>query len=186
MRKLIMFNQVSVDGFFADGSGDMSWAHKSDPEWDAFVAGNAKGGGELLFGRKTYQMMESFWPTKQAFEVFPDVAAGMNSMSKVVYSRTLDKVTWKNTTLVADDPAADVRKRKQASGPDMVIMGSGTIVALLAGHGLIDEYQFVVNPIVLGSGRTLFEGIESKLALERTASRAFANGNVLASYRPAK
>ena len=186
MRKVRMFNQVSLDGFFTDGSGDMSWAHKSDPEWDAFVAGNRKGDGELLFGRKTYQMMESFWPTRQAFETFPDVAEGMNRMAKVVYSRTLDKVTWKNTTLVNDDPAADVRKRKQASGPDMVIMGSGTIIALLAGHGLIDEYQFVVNPIVLASGRTPFEGLESKLPLERTSSRAFSNGNVVVSYRLAK
>lgn len=186
MRRLMMFNQVSLDGFFTDRSGDISWAHRSDPEWDAFVAGNAKGGGELLFGRKTFQMMESFWPTREAFEMAPDVAEGMNNYSKVVYSRTLDRVTWKNTTLVADDPAADVRKRKQASGPDMVIMGSGTIVALLTTHGLIDEYQFVVNPIVLGAGRTAFEGLESKLPLERTSSRTFANGNVVVSYRPAK
>jgi dihydrofolate reductase len=131
-------------------------------------------------------MMESFWPTRQAFETAPDVADGMNRMAKVVYTRTLERVTWNNTTLVNDDPAADVRKRKQASGPDMVIMGSGTIIALLTRHGLIDEYQFVVNPIVLGSGRTPFEGLESKVALERTSSRTFANGNVVVSYRLAR
>jgi dihydrofolate reductase len=186
MRRVTVFNQISVDGYFTDASGDMSWAHKSDPEWDAFVSGNAQGGGELLFGRKTYQMMESFWPTPAAFEAFPVVAEQMNALPKVVYSRTLDKATWKNTTLVKEDPAADVRKRRQSSGRDMLIMGSGTIVSLLTQHGLIDEYQFVIDPIALGGGRSLFEGMKSRLELERTSCRTFDNGNVVVSYRPRK
>ena len=89
MRKLSVFNSVSLDGYFTDAKGDMSWAHKSDPEFDAFTSENAKGGGTLLFGRKTYEMMVSFWPTPAAMEQMPDVAKGMNSLEKIVFSRTL-------------------------------------------------------------------------------------------------
>src|SRR5260221_4800620 len=97
MRKLIVFNQVTLDGYVADTSGDMSWAHKQDPEGTAFVADNAGGGGVLLFGRVTYEMMASYWPTPQAMKALPAVAEGMNRLPKVVFSRTLDKVSWRNT-----------------------------------------------------------------------------------------
>ena len=92
MRKLIVFNNMSLDGYFTDGSGDMSWAHKSDPEWMQFTEENASSaGGGLIFGRKTYEQMASFWPTKQAAELMPKVAEGMNRMEKFVFSRTLSK-----------------------------------------------------------------------------------------------
>lgn len=184
MRKVIAFEQVSLDGFFVDGKGDMSWAHKQDPEWNAFVASNASGDGALLFGRVTYEMMASFWPTPAALERAPAVAEGMNRMPKVVFSRTLNKASWNNTTLVKGDVAAQVRKLKNESGPGMAILGSGSIVAQLAQAGLIDEFQIVVNPIVLGKGRTLFEGVEEKIGLKLIKSRAFGNGNVVLYYEP--
>ena len=109
----------------------------------------------------------------------------MNNLSKVVFSRTLYRATWKNTKLVKGDPATEVRKMKNASGADMVILGSGTIVSQLAQEGLIDEYQLIVNPIVLGSGRTLFEGVKKRLNLKRTKTRNFGNGNALLCYEPA-
>ena len=185
MPRLIVFNSVSLDGYFTDQNSDMSWAHKNDPEWNAFTSENARGGGTLLFGRKTYEMMVSFWPTPAAKEQMPDVAEGMNNMPKVVFSRTMDKATWKNTKLVKGDPAAEVRKMKKGSGGDMVILGSGTIVSQLAQAGVIDEYQLIVNPIVLGAGRTMFEGVKNKLNLKRTKTRNFANGNALLCYEPA-
>ncbi len=184
MRKLIVFNHVSLDGYFVDRNGDMSWAKADhqDAEWDAFVAGNASGGGVLVFGRITYEMMASFWPTPLAIEGMPAVAEGMNSMEKVVFSKTLKQVSWNNTKLVKGDMAAEIRKMKKESGKDMVILGSGSIVAQLAPEGLIDEYQIVVNPIVLGKGRTMFDGVKDKLALKLTKSRTFGNGNVFLSY----
>src|SRR5438105_4358563 len=97
MRKLIVFNHVSLDGFFVDANGQMNWAHKQDAEWNAFVAENASGGGELWFGRITYELMASFWPTPQAMQTMPIVAEQMNNLPKVVFSRTLDKATWNNT-----------------------------------------------------------------------------------------
>jgi len=184
MRRVVAFEQVSLDGFFVDASGDMRWAHKQDPEWNAFTASNAKGGGVMLFGRVTYDLMESFWPTQAAMEMAPEVAKAMNDMQKVVFSRTLKQTSWKNTTLVKADIVAETRKLKLQPGPGLVILGSGSIVSQFAQAGLIDEYQIVVNPIVLGKGRTLFEGVQQRIALKRITARPFENGNVVLSYEP--
>ena len=184
MRKLIVFNQVSLDGYFTDVNGEMSWAHKNDAEWLTFVEGNASAGGELLFGRITYELMVSYWPTPYAIKNDPIVAERMNNLPKVVFSRTLDKASWNNTKLVKGDMAAEIRKMKKEPGENMVILGSGSIVSQLAQEGLIDEYQVVVNPVVLGKGRTMFEGIKEKLTLKLTKTRTFGNGNVLLCYEP--
>jgi len=184
MRRLIAFEQVSLDGFFVDANGDMSWAHKQDPEWNEFAGSNASGDGALLFGRVTYEMMASFWPTPAAMETMPAVAEGMNNMPKAVFSRTLEKTSWKNTTLVKGDLVEEVRKMKRGPGPGMAILGSGSIVSQLAPAALIDEFQIVVNPIVLGKGRTLFEGVKEKLGLKLIKTRAFGNGNVVLYYEP--
>ena len=183
MRKLIVFNQVSLDGYFTDADGDMSWAHKQDAEWNAFVAENAKSGGELLFGRITYELMKSYWPTPAAAKAAPVVAEQMNNLPKIVFSRTLDKAPWNNTKLVGGDLAAEIRKMKNEPREQMVIMGSGTIVSQLTAEGLIDEYQIVVNPIVLAKGRTMFQGIKRKLNLKRTKTRTFGNGERLTVLR---
>ncbi len=185
MRKVTVFNHVSLDGYFQDAQGGMGWAHKSDPEWDAFAADNAQNaGGMLLFGRVTYEMMASFWPTEHAKQVAPLVADGMNARPKVVFSRTLAEASWSNTRLVKGGLIEEVRALKQDSGKPIAIMGSGTIVAQLAEAGLIDEYQVVVNPLVLGGGRTMFEGVPQPVALTLTKTRTFANGNVLLCYMP--
>jgi dihydrofolate reductase len=186
MRKLVVFNHVTLDGYFTDAKGDMSWAHKSDPEWDAFAAENAKGGGVLLFGRVTYALMAGFWPTPAAMEMMPDVAKGMNNLPKVVFSRTMDKASWNNTKLVKSGMVEEVRKMKNEPGDSMVILGSGSIVSQLSEHKLIDEYQMVMNPIVLGKGRTMFESMKEKLMLKRTNTRTFDNGNVVLSYEPVR
>jgi len=184
MRKLFVFNMVSVDGFFVDSEGDMRWAHKNDAEWNAFTSGNASGSGVLVFGRITYELMASYWPTPMALQNSPVVAKGMNEMPKIVFSRTLDKVSWSNTKLIKGDLAAEVRKLKQESGPDMVILGSGSIVSQLTQENLIDEYQLALCPILLGKGRTLFEGVQAKMNLKRSNSRTFGNGTVFVCYQP--
>ena len=140
MRRVIAFEQVSLDGYFVDANGGLSCAHKQDPEWNEFAASNAGGGGALLFGRVTYEMMASFWPTPAAMERALAVAEVMNNMQKVGLSRTLEKASWKNTTLVKDDIRAEVRKMKNEPGPGMAILGSGSIVSQLAQAGLIDEF----------------------------------------------
>ena len=184
MRTLSVFNHVSLDGYFVDRNGAMNWAHKQDAEWNAFAAENAGGGGALLFGRVTYEMMAGFWPTPAAMQTMPTGAEPMNSLPKVVSSRTLDRAPWQNTRLLRGDLATEVRQLKEEPGPGMAILGSGSIVSQLAREGLIDEYQIVVNPVVLGKGRTLFEGVDRHLALKRTKTRTFGNGNVLLCYEP--
>ena len=187
MSNLIMFNQLSLDGFFVDARGDMSWAHNAelDEEWDAFVEGNARGGGLLVFGRVTHDLMASYWPTPLAEQNAPVVAERMNDLPKLVFSRTLYESPWANTRMVSGDPATEIRRLREGSGPDMAIMGSGTIVTQLATEGLIDEYQFVIVPVAIGAGRSLFEGLTVKLNLRLADTRSFVNGNVLLTYEPA-
>jgi dihydrofolate reductase len=187
MRKLMAFNHVTLDGYFVDASGGFNWARKGneDPEYSAFVAANASRGGQLLFGRVTYELMASYWPTAMADQHNPAVAKGMNSMPKVVFSRTLDQATWNNTKVVNGDIVAEVRKMKVEPGPDMAILGSGNIVSQLAPKNLIDEYQVVLDPVVLGEGRTMFEGLREQLNLMLTKTRTFKNGKIFLCFEPA-
>lgn len=186
MPKLVVFNNQTLDGYFSGPNGDLGWAHaaRPDPDWDAFVAGNASSEGSLLFGRVTYELMASYWQTPAAAKDSPEVAAGMNRLAKVVFSRTLEKVSWSNTKLVKGGLVEEVRAMKASPGAGITILGSGSLVTQLAPEGLIDEYQIVVHPVVLGAGRTMFEGVPKTLAVKRTNLRTFGNGNVLLSYEP--
>jgi dihydrofolate reductase len=185
MRAIRVFENVSLDGFFTDENGDMSWAHRHDEEWTAFTSGNAGGEAELLFGRVTYEMMAAFWPTAEAARMLPEVAAGMNRMKKFVASRTLKDARWQGTTLLNGDVVAEARRLKEKTGPDLLILGSGSIVSQLTEARLIDHYQIVLSPIVLGRGRTLFETVTVKRPLQLVSSRQFKNGNVVLTYAPA-
>jgi dihydrofolate reductase len=184
MPKLSVFNSVSLDGYFTDAHGDMSWAHRQDDEWNAFAAENAGGGGVLLFGRVTYELMAAFWPTPAAFDSMPIVAERMRALRKVVFSSTLEQPSWEHTEVVPGDIEDAVRRMKAEPGPDLVILGSGTIVTQLTDARLIDEYQVVVTPVVLGSGRTMFDGVRELMDLRLTGSRTFGNGNVVVWYEP--
>jgi dihydrofolate reductase len=186
MRKLGVFNSVTLDGYFATMDGDIAWSHreKADAEWSAFVSGNASRDAQLLMGRVTYDVMTRYWPTPLAAQNDPVVADRMNALPKVVFSRTLDKATWSNTTVINGDIAAAARRMQQEPGPDMVVLGSGSIVSQFAREGIIDEYQIVVLPFVLGKGRTMFDGVDRQLNLTLSETRHFQNGNVLLCYEP--
>jgi dihydrofolate reductase len=185
MGKLVMFNNVTLDGFFAGIDGDIRW-FKRDGETREYAIEMARSGNTLLFGRVTYQLMAAYWPSPLAIQNDPSMAETMNSLPKIVFSRTLDKVDWSNTKLVKIDMPTEIRKLKQQPGKDMAILGSGSLVSQLTQQGLIDEYQFMVNPIAIGKGRTLFEGLRDKLTLRLIGTHTFSDGNVLLSYEPAK
>ena len=138
MRQIRVFETISLDGFFTDDKNDMSWAHKHDDEWTAFSSSNASGEAELLFGRITYEMMAAFWPSPQAAQMLPEVAKGMNRMKKYAVSRTLKDVSWQGTTLLKGDLVSEAKRLKQQSGPDLLILGSGSIVSQLADARLVD------------------------------------------------
>jgi dihydrofolate reductase len=185
MARIKVFNNVTLDGYFTGERGDMSFFHRPDAEMDDFASQNAAGDeGVLLFGRVTYEMMAAYWPTPQAKQALPAVAEGMNRRRKVVFSRTLEKATWENTRLIKEDLVGEVRKMKAGPGPDVVIMGSGTLVAQLTDARLIDEYQLVLHPLVIGRGRTLFEKVKEPLSLELKKTRTFSSGNVVLWYEP--
>lgn len=185
MRTLTVFDNLSLDGYFTDAHGDMSWAHTQDAEWLDFTNSNAQGDSALAFGRVTYEQMAGFWPTPAALKMMPEVARKMNEAEKVVFSRQLKEPSWQNTRALNGDLAAEVRKLKKSKGPDVVLMGSGSIVSQLTAAGLVDEYQLAVHPLVLGQGRTLFETVKTPVRLELKQSRAFKNGNLVLWYQPA-
>jgi dihydrofolate reductase len=184
MRKLNVFNLVTLDGYFAGQGGDISW-HNVDDEFQELANEASNSGNTLLFGRVTYELMASYWPTPEAIKNDPIVARGMNSATKIVFSRTLNKVDWNNTRLVKNDMLSEIRKLKQESGKDLTVLGSGGIVSQLAQERLIDEYQILLNPVVIGKGKTMFEGVQDRFSLTLTKTRVFGNGNVLLSYKTA-
>lgn len=151
----------------------------SDPELDAWVGDNVSGGGELLFGRVTYEHMRAFWPTPAAAAAMPVVAKGMNAAAKWVASRSLAQLDWSGARVLDGELVTAVRALKKTEGPGLTVLGSGNVAAQLGAAGLVDEYQFVVVPVALGGGRTVFSA-PRKLTLQH--SRTFKNGRVVVTY----
>ena len=185
MRKVFLFNMTTLDGSFEGLNQDISW-HNVDEEFNDFAIEQLNEIGMLLFGRITYQGMASYWPTEFAIKDDPGVAGLMNSVPKVVFSRTLDKAEWNNTKLVKENISEEVLKLKQQPGKDIAIFGSSDLAVTLAEQGLIDEYRIIVNPVFLGGGTPLLKGIKDKLHLKLLKARTFKSGNVLLYYVPEK
>jgi len=183
MRKLSAFIFTSLNGFFEASKGDISW-HKHGEEENSYAVESLKAGNTLLFGSKTYQMMASYWPTPIAIKNDPIVANGINKADKIVFSRTLKKAGWNNTRIIKANIVEEVRKLKITSGSDMTLMGSGSILTRFAEQGLIDEYQIMLDPVVIGKGTTIFKDIKHKLDLKLITTRTFRSGVVLLSYGP--
>lgn len=185
MRKLFAFNMVTLDGFFEGPNCDISW-HNADEEFNEFAIEQTSTLGAILFGRVTYQMMESYWPTSDAIRDDPIVADLMNSLPKVVFSRTLQKADWNNSRLIKDNLAEEILKMKQQPGKELALLGSADLLATLIQLDLIDEHRIMVNPIVLGKGTPLFKGIDHASKLKLVNTRTFRSGNVLLCYQPDK
>jgi dihydrofolate reductase len=164
---------------------DLSW-HNVDEEFNEFAIKQTGDSDTLVFGRKTYELMESYWPTEGALKDDPEVAHIMNTKPKVVFSKTLDAVTetehWKNVTLVKENMKDTITRLKEQEGKDIAVLGSNNLCVSLLEEGLLDELRIMVAPVVLGKGTRLFEGLSHKIALELTKSREFKNGNVLLYY----
>jgi dihydrofolate reductase len=139
-----------------------------------------------MFGRITYQLMASYWPTQSAKQDDPIVADKMNNLPKIVISRTLDKAEWNNSRLIKENVVEEISKLKQQLGKDIVIFGSSNLAVSLIQMHLIDEVRIIVNPVVLGSGKRLFEGIDHRLNLRLVRTKTFNSGNVLLCYQPGK
>ena len=183
MRKIFLFMMVSLDGYYEGPNGDISW-HNVDDEFNEFAVKQTREVGTLLFGRKTYEGMASYWPTQAAISNDPIIAGLMNSLPKIVISTTLDSAEWDNTRLVKENVDEEISKLKHEPGKEIAIFGSSDLAVSLAQIGLVDEYRIMVNPIILGEGKSLFEGAD-KLVLKLIKTRTFNSGNVLLYYQPA-
>lgn len=184
MRKLTVFNFISLNGMYKGADDDISW-HRHGEEEGEYSAQSLQADDILLFGRITYEMMASWWPTPMAAEAYPEVAAGMNSAEKIVFSNTLEAPHWENTITMDGDIIGRMREMKQQPGKDLTILGSGTIVSQFAEAGLIDEYQIMLDPVVLGSGTCIFSHMKQGMALKLVGEpRVFKSGTILLTYKP--
>lgn len=183
MRKINSFTFITLNGYYKDNDSDISW-HNHGAEENKFSEEQLQQDNLLLFGRTTYELMHSFWPTQSAKDMYPKVAERMNNADKIVISNSMQHAAWKNTTILGGDIIEHIKKLKSTKGKNLTILGSGSIVHLLTDAGLIDEYTIMIDPLALGAGTTLFSGIKNKLALELADIRTFkSSGIVVLTYR---
>ena len=194
-RRIVMFNHVSADGYFAAPDGSRDWIVQEEAVHKAAIEGMPET-DTMLFGRRTYDEFESFWPHAlddsktlpnphakgQRSEAMRAMAVWINDTMKIVFSKTRKNVTWKNSKLAPVlDPRA-IADLKQQPGKDLIIFGSGTIVTQLTQHRLIDNYHFVVSPVLLGRGRSLFGELPKTVQLRLQDSKSFPSGVTLLRY----
>ena len=180
MRKVIVSNLMSLDGFFEGPNHELDW-FVVDEEFFAYARDMLRGVDTIVFGRKTYQHMADYWPSAPADEI----ADQMNNLPKIVFSRTLESAEWQNSTLVKNDAVAEISKLKQLPGKDMVILGSASLASFLLQQGLIDEYRVILNPVLLGSGSPLFQDVKQRLRLKLSRTKLFGSGVVVLYYQSA-
>ncbi len=189
MIRVTAFIHLTLDGCFAGPHGEIDWFKgiQSDAEYEAYTHDQSESGNTLIFGRTTYEMMKSYWPTPAAIASDPLMARVVNTNPKIVFSKTLRSVAespnWKNITLLQEIDSADIIRRKAQAGTDFTILGSGTVVRQFANLGLLDEYSLVIVPIVLSAGKPLFQNVK-QTSLALLESRSFKNGLALLRYGP--
>ena len=170
MAKLIANVMMSLDGYF-EGPGD-GWEriafHRADDEWSDYSRELLSAVDHLVFGRRTYEGFAEFWPTQD-----DPLARLLNELPKTVVSRTLAQASWQHSTIVRD--VAEIAKLKQAQPGDLLVMGSGDLVASLVAHDLVDEHRLAIVPCVLGGGTRYFRA-GTTLELDRRDLRVFASG----------
>jgi dihydrofolate reductase len=193
-RRILVFDRVSADGYFSGPDGGLGWTVPDD-DVDKAGAEGIPGVDTILFGRRTYEMFAAFWPRVQGEPAAADphdprrrspqlqaFARSLDESTKLVFSRTLKEVTWRGSRLLPElDPRA-IAALKREPGKDIIVFGSGSIVSQLTEHGLVDQYELVVNPVLLGGGRPLVSGLPTSVRLALVEARPFPSGNVLLRY----
>jgi dihydrofolate reductase len=181
---------LSLDGYFEGPNHDLSW-HNVDKELNRFVIREMKQVDLIIFGKRTYQTMESYWPQAQDDPKMSKedliVARLLNNMNKIVISRTLNKVreheNWKNVKIVHKFDAKEIMRLKKQPGKSIWVGGSNLALSFIRA-GLIDEFRFTINPVVVGAGVPIFQGLGKQLRLELIKTRKFRSGNMMHYYRP--
>ncbi len=184
MRKVIVSNMVTLDGLFSGPNGEIDW-HVVNDEFFRFAVEQLNAVDTLLFGRVTYEGMAQYWTSDQAMQDDPVITGYMNNLAKVVFTKTLKTADWKNSTLAQGDLADEIARLQMQPGKDMVIFGSGEITSSLTRLGLIDEYRIFVAPVILGSGKSMFAGLDHSIKLKLISTIPYTSGTVFLTYQPA-
>ena len=184
MRKIFAFIMTTLDGYYEGPNQEFDF-RVIDEEFNRFAIEQLDEADTLLFGRATYEGMAAYWPTPAGEQDDPEIAARMNGLSKVVVSRTLDDAEWANTRVIKDDVTGELTRLKQQPGKDIAILGSSDLTVRLLQAGLVDEVQIMVNPVVVGAGKSVFRTAPGRISLKLLKSRLFDSGNVLVHYQPA-
>ncbi len=184
MRKLIVWNLMTLDGYF---EGPKPWDLDFHmlawgPELERYGINFGQEGDLLIFGRNTYEGMAAYWPHATS-EL--EIKKYMNKIAKIVISKKLKKAEWHNTRIVRD-PVAELAKLRNEPGKDMYIFGSGELIASLQDHDLIDEYRICVVPVLLGGGRPLFKTTGKQLKLKLIDAHSLQTGGVILRYEPVR
>ncbi|HLU44274.1 MAG TPA: dihydrofolate reductase family protein [Natronosporangium sp.] len=180
MADLILWEMLSLDGYYTAGpDDDLTW-FRFDPQLEEYITSTQLDATALLFGRRTWEEMASYWPHATG-----RIAEFMNRVPKLVCSRTLTRADWPPTELVRDDVPGRVARLKQELAGQVFCFGSGELAATLIEHRLVDEYRIGVNPVLLGAGRRFFPGHPYQQSLRLTDHRTFDSGLVVLHYRPA-
>lgn len=186
MRKLVLFMHVSLDGFVAGPNGEMDWI-KADKEIFDFASERTNEADTALYGRVTFEMMESYWPTAgdqpDASKHDLEHSKWYNKVSKVVLSRTLRDADFSNTRIVSTDIPAEIAALKATKGKDILMFGSPSAAHLLMQADLIDDFWLFINPKLLGKGIPLFSGIQDSRNLKLLKATPFHSGVVGLHYR---
>ena len=186
MRKIITTTWITLDGFIAGPNEEMDWVIV-DEEMGIYEDDLVSAADTLLLGRVTYQSFAGSWPhvpdNPNASEGEKAYARKLNAMRKIVFSKTLPTVEWNNSSLVKEVLPEDITKLKQEPGRDMLIYGSASLVRTLTNHGLIDEYQILVHPVVLGGGKPLFQDIKERRKLKLVKTKTFPSGVIGLYYQ---
>jgi dihydrofolate reductase len=187
MRKIVVFNLLSIDGFFEGKNHDINW-HQVDEEFNKFAVDHTAKFDTIIFGSRTYKLFEDFWPSAVNNSKFSAddqrIAKIIDDAQKYVFSKKIKEVKWKNSVLLNEIDKKEVEKIKKEKGKDIVIFGSGTIVSQFSDLGLIDEYRFIINPLALGEGTSMFKGVSKQLNFKLISTKKFKNGNILLTYIP--
>jgi len=191
MRNIITTTWVTLDGYIAGPNGEMDWvAENYDDAMATYENEIVSQADTLLLGRVTYQSFAGSWPhvpdNPNASEGEKAYARALNAMRKIVFSRTLESVEWNNSTLRKEVVPEEIEQLKQEPGRDMLIYGSASIIQTLTNHRLIDEYQVLVHPLIVGGGKPLFQNIQHQLKLKLVNTKTHPSGVVVLSYQPRK
>jgi dihydrofolate reductase len=194
MRKLVVVEFLSLDGVMQapgdpneDTEGGFQHGGWQRPYFDDVLGSSSAEGmaatDAYLFGRKTYEIMASFWPNAPKDDPY---AGHLNNTRKYVASTTLQSVEWQNSTLIVGDVGEAVADLKQLSGGNITVLGSADLVQTLINNDLIDEYSLIISPIVLGSGKKLFRDTNQTLSLKLIDSKPTSTGCLILTYQPVR